>query len=98
MHLEFKEELKELLGEGYYGKGGLPKRLCDDKKFEKLLDYCERINNIEGGDGGCEACGDIKFVPCETCYGSCKIYYGGDYKEDDNCEVSGLTNFSFFQG
>ncbi|RHN47049.1 putative thioredoxin-like protein [Medicago truncatula] len=77
MHLGFKEEFKELLGEWYYGKGGLPKvliemkyiggveeiqKLHDDKKLEKLLDCCERINDIEGGDGGCEACGDIKFV------------------------------------
>ncbi|CAL5185865.1 unnamed protein product [Lathyrus oleraceus] len=96
MHLEFKEELKELLGEEY-GKGGLPKvfigrkyiggveeiqKLHDDKKLEKLLDCCEKIDEIEGGDnGGCEVCGDIKFVPCETCYGSCKIYY------EDDCEV-----------
>ncbi|AES64636.2 hypothetical protein MTR_2g028040 [Medicago truncatula] len=106
MHLKFKEELKELLGEGYYGKGGLIKvfiekkyiggvekiqKLHDDKKLEKLLDCCERIDGIEGGgDCGCEACGDIKFVPCETCYGSCKIYYEGDYEEDDNCEVCGI--------
>ncbi|XP_058773212.1 uncharacterized protein At5g39865-like [Vicia villosa] len=96
MHLEFKEELKELLGEEY-GKGGLPKvfigrkyiggveeiqKLHDDKKLEKLLDCCEKIDEIKGCDnGGCEVCGDIKFVPCETCYGSCKIYY------EDDCEV-----------
>ncbi|CAK8533551.1 unnamed protein product [Lathyrus sativus] len=95
MHLEFKEELKELLGEEY-GKGGLPKvfigrkyiggveeiqKLHDDKKLEKLLDCCQKIDEIEGGDnGGCELCGDIKFVPCETCNGSCKIYY------EDDCE------------
>jgi len=104
MYLGFKEELKELLGEGYYGKGGLPKvfiekkyiggveeiqKLHDDKKLEKLLDCCEMIDDIEGGDGGYEACGDIKFVPYETCYGSCKIYYECDYEEDDNCEVGG---------
>ncbi|KEH24994.1 glutaredoxin family protein [Medicago truncatula] len=102
MHLGFKEELKELLGEGNYGKGGLPKvfigrkyiggveeiqKLHDDKKLEKLFDCCERVDDIEGGDGGCEACGDIKFVPCEKCYGSCKIYYEGDYEEDDDYEV-----------
>ena len=97
-----QEERKELLGEGYYGKRGLPKvfigkkyidgvkeihKLHDDKKLEKLLDCCERIDDIEGGDGGCEVCGDIKFVPCETCHECCKIYYEGDYEEDDNCEV-----------
>jgi len=104
MYLGFKKELKELLGEGYYGKRGLPKvfiekkyiggveeiqKLYDDKKLEKLLVCCERIDDIEGGDGGYEAYGDIKFVPYETCYGSCKIYYEGDYEEDDNCEVGG---------
>jgi len=54
-----------------------------------LLDCWEKIDDIEEGDGGCEACGDIKFVPCETCYRNCKIYYEGDYEEDDNCEVGG---------
>jgi len=66
MHLRFKKEFKELLGEGYYGKGGLPKvfnekkyiggveeiqKLHDDKKLKKLLDCCERIDDIEEGDG-----------------------------------------------
>jgi len=27
----------------------------------------------------CAACGDVRFVPCETCYGSCKIFV----EEDD---------------
>ncbi|KEH31028.1 hypothetical protein MTR_4g088575 [Medicago truncatula] len=55
-----------LLREGYYGKGGLIiksvfekkyiggveeiQKLHDDKKFEKLLYCCERIDDIEGGD------------------------------------------------
>jgi len=67
MYIRFKEKLKELLSEGYYDKGGLPKvfiekkyisgveeiqKLHDDKKLEKLLDCCERIDDIEGGDGG----------------------------------------------
>lgn len=116
MHLEFKEELKELLGEEY-GKGGLPKvfigrkyiggveeiqKLHDDKKLEKLLDCCEKIDEIEGGDnGGCEVCGDIKFVPCETCYGSCKIYYEDDrevgefgFQRCSYCNENGLIRCS----
>lgn len=99
MHLGFKEELKELLGGdgGYYGKGGiLPRvfvgrkyiggaeeiqKLHEDGKLEKLLDCCEKID--DDNDDGCEACGDIRFVPCETCYGSCKIYYEGDDDEEE---------------
>ncbi|AES80934.2 glutaredoxin family protein [Medicago truncatula] len=76
MYLGFKEEFKELLGEGYYSKGELQKvfiekkyiggveKLHDDKKLEKLFDCCERSDDIEVGEGGREACGDIKFVPC----------------------------------
>ena len=26
----------------------------------------------------CAACGDVRFVPCETCYGSCKIFVEDD--------------------
>ncbi|XP_004489382.1 uncharacterized protein At5g39865 [Cicer arietinum] len=106
MHLRFKEELKELLGEGY-GKGGLPKvfvgkkfiggveeimKLHEDGKLEKLLDWCERIDDIEGGDGECDVCGDIKFVPCETCYGSCKIYYDDDDDEVGECGFQRCPN------
>ncbi|XP_014497138.1 uncharacterized protein At3g28850 [Vigna radiata var. radiata] len=99
MHSGFKEELRELLGEGYGGLG-LPRvfvgknhiggveeiqRLHEDGKLEKLLGYCEKnIEDSVGCDGGgvCEACGDIRFVPCETCSGSCKIYYEGDENEE----------------
>ncbi|XP_074286555.1 uncharacterized protein At3g28850 [Silene latifolia] len=96
MHLGFKDELKELLGEGSI-KGGLPKvfvgnkyiggadeirRLNEDGKLEKVFQGCEMMDD----DGGnlievCEACGDVRFVPCETCSGSCKIYY--ECEEDD---------------
>ncbi|XP_004232227.1 uncharacterized protein At3g28850 [Solanum lycopersicum] len=101
MHSGFKEELKELLGNEYSG-GGLPRifmggkyiggadeirRMNEDGKLEKFVENCERIED-GGVIGGCncEACGDIRFVPCETCSGSCKIYYGADYEEDNEDE------------
>ncbi|KAL6520376.1 hypothetical protein OROMI_032556 [Orobanche minor] len=99
MHSGFKEELKEVLGEGFAGIG-LPsvfigktciggaeeiRRLNEEGKLEKLVESNELLE--DGRDGGqygkfCEACGDIRFVPCETCSGSCKIYYEGDYYEE----------------
>ncbi|KEH37251.1 hypothetical protein MTR_2g436640 [Medicago truncatula] len=97
-HLLGNSSLEDSQPVEIYQRGGFLKyiggveeiqKLHDDKKLEKLLDRCERIDDIEGGDGGCEACGDIKFVPCETYHKSCKIYYKGDYEEDDNCEVGG---------
>uniref|UniRef100_A0A5B6ZVV0 Glutaredoxin domain-containing protein n=1 Tax=Davidia involucrata TaxID=16924 RepID=A0A5B6ZVV0_DAVIN len=100
MHSVFKEELKELLGDGFNG-GGLPRvfvgkkyiggaeevgRMHEEGQLEKVLEGCEMVDDGGGGGGGgvCEACGDIRFVPCETCSGSCKIYYEGDY--DEECE------------
>ncbi|KAL3629349.1 hypothetical protein CASFOL_026571 [Castilleja foliolosa] len=98
MHSGFKEELKKLLGDGfglprvfigrkYIGGADEIRRLNEDGKLEKLVEGCELLNDI-GGDGGqngnvCEACGDIRFVPCETCSGSCKIYYEGEYDDDE---------------
>ncbi|PON67335.1 Glutaredoxin [Trema orientale] len=101
MHSGFKDELKELLKDGFSG-GGLPKvflgskyiggadeirRLNEDGQLEKLLECCEKVDD-DGGDGGgaCEACGDIRFVPCETCSGSCKIYYEAEEEETEEGE------------
>ncbi|XP_061358041.1 uncharacterized protein At3g28850-like [Gastrolobium bilobum] len=103
MHLGFKEELKELLGHEFgkgglprvfIGRsyiGGVEdiQKLHEDGKLEKLLDCCEKIDDSNGGDAGgvCDACGAIRFVPCETCYGSCKIYYEDDDDEEEDGEV-----------
>lgn len=98
MHSGFKEELKELLKDGFCG-GGLPRvfigksyiggaeeirRMHEDGQLEKLLECCEKMDDDGGGRGGgvCEACGDIRFVPCETCSGSCKIYYEEDEEDE----------------
>lgn len=108
MHSGFKEELKELLGDGYFSERlGLPmvfvgkkyiggadeiRRLHEEGKLEKILEGCEMDNS---GGGVCEACGDVKFVPCETCSGSCKIYYEGDhdYEEDEKQCNDGYFGF-----
>lgn len=105
MHSGFKEELKELLGDGFNG-GGLPRvflgkkliggveeirRMHEAGQLEKVFEGCEMLadGGGSGGDGGvsggvCEACGDVRFMPCETCWGSCKIYQEGDYDDDDD--------------
>ncbi|CAL0318704.1 unnamed protein product [Lupinus luteus] len=96
MHSEFKEELKELLGDGYGVGVGLPRvfvgrsyiggaeeiqKLHENGKLEKFFASCDKIE--DNGSGLCEACGDIKFVACENCYGSRKIYCGSDDDDDD---------------
>ncbi|XWS44282.1 hypothetical protein CRYUN_Cryun15aG0031500 [Craigia yunnanensis] len=96
MHSGFKEELKELMGEGF--KGGLPRVFVGEKyiggaeeirrkheegQLEKVIEGCEMVDDGGGGNAGaCEACGDIGFVPCEICSGSCKVYYEDDDKEE----------------
>lgn len=99
MHSGFKEELKALLKDGFYG-GGLPRvfvgnnyiggaeeirKLHEDGQLEKTLECCEKVD-----EGACEACGDVRFVPCETCSGSCKIYYDDEGEEEADEEDYGF--------
>ncbi|CAN4082580.1 unnamed protein product [Withania somnifera] len=110
MHSGFKEELKELLGNEYSG-GGLPRiflgkkyiggadeirRMNEDGKIEKFVENCERVEDgaVLGGCN-CEACGDIRFVPCETCSGSCKIYYEAEYEDDKEEEELDEDEYGF---
>ncbi|KAK1383655.1 Glutaredoxin domain-containing protein [Heracleum sosnowskyi] len=110
MHSGFKDELKELLGDGF-GRGGLPRvfvgnkyvggaeeiqKMNDEGQLEKFLEGCEKIDDRGGfGNGSegrvCQGCGDVRFMPCETCSGSCKIYYEVDY--DEYCEEEGECGF-----
>lgn len=101
MHSGFKDELKELLGEAY-SSGGLPRvfigrkyiggaeeirRMHEEGQLEKAVEECEMLeDDSSGGGGACESCGDIRFVPCETCNGSCKIYYEPDEEEGEEEE------------
>jgi glutaredoxin domain-containing cysteine-rich protein 1 len=113
MHSGFKEELRELMREGFSG-GGLPRvfigrkyvggaeeirRMHEEGQLEKLVEGCEMLGDGGGGGVGeaCEACGDIRFVPCETCSGSCKIYYEGDDEEQEELEEGEETGEYGFQ-
>ncbi|KAE8675675.1 Detected protein of unknown function [Hibiscus syriacus] len=107
MHSGFKDELRELLGEGF--KGGLPrvfvgkryiggaeeiKQMHEEGSLGEAIAGCEIVD--DGDDvGACETCGDIGFVPCETCSGSCKVYYHeaeGEYgfQRCPDCNENGL--------
>ncbi|GKB37744.1 putative thioredoxin-like fold protein [Tanacetum coccineum] len=98
MHSGFKEELKELLGDQYNG-GELPKvfigkkyignvdeirRIHDELILDKVFEGCELAN---GHSEGCDGCGDVRFVLCETCSGSCKIYYEVNSDEGEIEEI-----------
>ncbi|MCD7450880.1 hypothetical protein HAX54_008940 [Datura stramonium] len=82
LHGEFRQELKELLGEdasvprlfvkGRY-IGGVEEvvNLMRIKWLGRILNWAK----VERGVGrlGCEGCGGVRFVPCFDCGGSCKV-------------------------
>ncbi|XP_010425665.1 PREDICTED: uncharacterized protein At3g28850-like [Camelina sativa] len=71
------------LGRKYLGGAEEIRKLNEDGKLEKLLGGCERVEENQNANGQeCEACGDVRFVPCETCSGSCKVYY--EYEDEDD--------------
>jgi glutaredoxin len=97
MHAVFKAELAELLGPGFAG-AALPRVFVDGQylggaedvhflheagELGRALEGCEaaplrKLGYMEA----CAACGDVRFVPCETCYGSCKIFVEDDDADD----------------
>nr|KYP44341.1 Uncharacterized protein At5g39865 family [Cajanus cajan] len=88
------------VGRNYIGGAEDIQQLHEDGQLGKLLDCCEKIDDTTDGvdDGGvCEACGDIRFVPCETCFGSCKIYYEGDNDDDQEEQEDGEVGEFGFQ-
>ncbi|KAF5749007.1 hypothetical protein HS088_TW04G00968 [Tripterygium wilfordii] len=109
MHSGFKDELRDLLGDGF-SAGTLPRvfvginyiggaeeirKMHEEGQLEKVVERCEMVDDGDGGaNGACEACGDVRFVPCETCSGSCKIYHEND-DEEEEAEVEGSDDGEF---
>jgi len=78
------------LGNKYLGGVEEIKKLNENGELEKLIKDCEMVEDGSPGFGNeCEACGDVRFVPCETCSGSCKLYHEGE-EEDE-----GVTEYGF---
>lgn len=94
---------KVFIGEKCIGGAMEIRRLHEDGHLEKALDGCEKLDSDGFGGGcgvgvgGCEACGDVRFVPCETCSGSCKIYYEDESDEvsDDDDEDKEVIDYGF---
>ncbi|KAL5220533.1 hypothetical protein ABZP36_025246 [Zizania latifolia] len=89
MHAAFKAELRYLLGSGFPGPT-LPRVFVDGRhdlgdaddvralheagELARALAGCEHVR----AGAACAACGDMRFLPCETCYGSCKVFAGDE--------------------
>lgn len=97
------------IGRNYIGGADEIRRLNEEGQLEKVFESCELINsggkcgNVTDTNKECEACGDVRFVPCESCSGSCKIYYDRDeysYEsgdEDDSDQTDEDNNDYGFQ-
>uniref|UniRef100_A0A453D9G9 Glutaredoxin domain-containing protein n=1 Tax=Aegilops tauschii subsp. strangulata TaxID=200361 RepID=A0A453D9G9_AEGTS len=95
MHAAFKSELAQLLTgpattlprvfvDGrYLGGAEDVQALHEAGELSRALEGCDAapVRKL-GCMQACAACGDVRFVPCETCYGSCKIFV--HYEDDDD--------------
>ncbi|KAG8046609.1 hypothetical protein GUJ93_ZPchr0008g11804 [Zizania palustris] len=110
MHAAFKAELRYLLGAGFPGPT-LPRVFVDGRHDLGDADDVRALH--ETGElslalAGCEhvrpgpccaACGDMRFLPCQTCYGSCKVFAGDEgirasapmFRRCPDCNENGLT-------
>ncbi|XP_037489745.1 uncharacterized protein At3g28850-like [Triticum dicoccoides] len=110
MHAAFKSELAQLLTAP---ATTLPRVFVDGRYLGGAEDVQaqheagELARALEGCDAApvrklgcmqaCSACGDVRFVPCETCYGSCKIFVhyeddpdDGEFQRCPDCNENGL--------
>ncbi|XP_042381119.1 uncharacterized protein At3g28850-like [Zingiber officinale] len=71
---------------GYVGGVEEVRRMHEDGQLQGALDGCEMAAPGEGGLP-CEGCGDIRFVVCEKCSGSCKVPAAEAEAEDEEEEV-----------
>lgn len=103
LHGEFRQELKELLGDGEEGSvprlfvkgryiGGVEEvvNLNETKRLGRILNWAR----VERGLGrlGCEGCGGARFVPCFDCGGSCKVVNGDVKERCPKCNENGLIH------
>uniref|UniRef100_A0ACD5UV83 Uncharacterized protein n=1 Tax=Avena sativa TaxID=4498 RepID=A0ACD5UV83_AVESA len=105
MHAAFKAEIAQLLAAA---GAPLPRVFIDGRYLggaedvQALHEAGELARALEGCDAApvrklgcmeaCAACGDVRFVPCETCYGSCKIFVEDEeeFRRCPDCNENGL--------
>lgn len=39
----------------------------------------------------CAGCGDMRFLPCSTCWGCCRVFDGGEFLRCPDCNENGLV-------
>jgi glutaredoxin domain-containing cysteine-rich protein 1 len=112
MHGGYKEELRGVLKERFTGKlpqvfadgrhlGGAEEvqQMHEGGELGKALGRCKSMQVKKGAQGQepCSGCGGMRFMPCETCSGSCKVFVSEDREEESagfirckDCNENGL--------
>ncbi|KAL6912130.1 hypothetical protein ACP4OV_000935 [Aristida adscensionis] len=108
MHAGFKDELHAALGGAgrlpqvfadgkHLGGAEEVRRMHEAGELSKALEGCEMAPPSVGGKGvpleGCSGCGGVRFVPCEECSGSCKVFLEevGSFRRCPECNENGLV-------
>lgn len=96
MHSKFKEELTNVMGAAlsvprvfikgrYIGGAEDVKRLHEEGVLQNLLEGLPAECNSM-----CDVCGGVRFVPCTTCSGSCKMIFIDEISRCPDCNENGL--------
>ncbi|KAI5074037.1 hypothetical protein GOP47_0012050 [Adiantum capillus-veneris] len=97
MHSNFRKELTEVMGAAlsvprlfirgrYIGGAVEVEQLHEEGILGKMLEGLCNDSRQE-----CEVCGDVRFIPCITCFGSCKFVSQEDVLERcPDCNENGL--------
>ncbi|KAG8072402.1 hypothetical protein GUJ93_ZPchr0006g44845 [Zizania palustris] len=105
MHAGFKEELHTSLG----SPGSLPQVFADGRhlggveevrRMHESGELSKALGNCETAPPGkavtpeaCSGCGGVRFVPCEECSGSCKVFLEelDTFRRCPECNENGLV-------
>ncbi|XP_062220289.1 uncharacterized protein At5g39865-like [Phragmites australis] len=108
MHSGFKDELHAALGSAgrlpqvfadgkHLGGAEEIRRMHEAGELSKALEACEMAPPSIAGKGialeACSGCGGVRFVPCEECSGSCKVFLEdvGSFRRCPECNENGLV-------
>ncbi|XP_062234054.1 uncharacterized protein At3g28850-like [Phragmites australis] len=114
MHAGYKEELRAALGGGAHyalpqvfadGRllGGAEeiRRMHETGELASVLETCEMAPRAKGDAAreACGGCGGARFVPCDACSGSCKVFVvdesagagAGAFRRCPECNENGLV-------
>ncbi|KAK1619837.1 hypothetical protein QYE76_025354 [Lolium multiflorum] len=85
---------------GHLGGADDIRRMHEAGELSKALEACEMApsGGIGGGKGvaaveACSGCGGVRFVPCEECSGSCKVFLEelDSFRRCPECNENGLV-------